>query len=135
MLVYGEDEKVARWVGERLARDAEAFVPCKAIGISKNGKLIAGVVYNNYVGHLIEMTIASIDKRWCSGHNLRALFSYPFIQLNLKRVQALCSANDEGVQMFLKRLGFIHEGTHACAYHDGSDALSFGMLKNQCKWL
>lgn len=134
-LIYGQDDRVAEWVGEQLMRDKSAFLPCKAIGIEKDGKLIAGVVYNNYVGHLIEMTIASLDKRWATSHNLKALFRYPFIQLNLKRVQALCSANEKGVQMFLKRLGFIHEGTHPCAYHDGGTAYSFGMLKHQCRYI
>jgi RimJ/RimL family protein N-acetyltransferase len=135
MLVYGQDARVAEWVGKQLMKDAEAFKPCVAVGIERNGELIAGVVYNNYVGHLIEMTIASLDKRWCSRHNLKALFAYPFTQLGLRRVQALCSDKDEGVQMFLKRLGFTHEGTHPCGYHDGGTALSFGMLKHQCRWL
>lgn len=136
MLVYGGDERVAKWVGEQLMRDAESFSPCKAIGIERDGKLIAGVVYNKYEPNLlIEMSIASLDKRWCTRHNLIALFRYPFIQLNLKRVQALCSANDKGVQMFLKRLGFIHEGVHPCAYHDGGTAYSFGMLKHQCRYI
>lgn len=136
MLVYGQDERVAEWVGKQLMKDAEAFKPCVAVGIEREGKLIAGVIYNKYEPELlIEMSIASIDKAWATRHNLSALFSYPFIQLNLKRVQALCSEKDEGVQMFLKRLGFTHEGTHPCAYHDGGTALSFGMLKNNCKWL
>jgi RimJ/RimL family protein N-acetyltransferase len=136
MLVYGRDNDVAEWVGRQLMKNAEAFKPCKAIGLEKNGRLIAGVVYNKYEpGLLIEMSIASVDKSWATRHNLKALFAYPFTQLNLGRVQALCSADNEGVQMFLKRLGFIHEGTHPCAYHDGGDAMSFGILKHQCKWI
>lgn len=136
MLIYGQDERVAEWVGKYLMKDAEAFKPCKAIGIERDGKLIAGVVYNKYEpGLLIEMSIASIDKAWATRHNLKALFQYPFTQLSLGRVQALCSAKDEGVQMFLKRLGFAHEGTHPCAYHDGGTALSFGMLKHECRWI
>lgn len=135
-LIYGQDEPIAEWVGLQLTKDIEAFKPCKAIGIERNGELIAGVIYNNYQsGLLIEMSIASLDKRWATRHTLRALFAYPFIQLNLKRVQALCSAKDEGVKMFLKKLGFLHEGTHSCGYHNGDDALSFGMLKHQCKWI
>jgi len=136
MLVYGEDELVARWVGNQLLKDTESFLPCKAIGIEKDGELIAGVIYNKYEPNLlIEMSIASLDKRWATRHNLNALYSYPFIQLGLKRVQALCSQKDEGVQMFLKRLGYTHEGTHPCAFDDGGTALSFGMLKHQCRWI
>lgn len=135
-LVYNRCEEVAKWVGYRLMKDSNAFIPCEAIGIERDGKLIAGVIYNKYEpGLLVEMSIASVDSSWCSRHNLRALFSYPFAQLGLRRVQALCSAKDEGVQMFLKRLGFKQEGVHRCAYHDGSDAVSFGMLGHECKWL
>jgi RimJ/RimL family protein N-acetyltransferase len=136
MLVFGQDDRVAEWVGEKLMRDSEAFKPCVAVGIERDGELIAGVVYNKYEPNLlIEMTIASIDKTWCSRHNLKALFSIPFTQYNLRRVQALCSATDKGVQMFLKRLGFIHEGVHPFAYHDGGTAFSFGMIKHNCKWI
>lgn len=135
-LIYGQDEPIAEWVGLQLAKDIEAFKPCKAIGIERNGELIAGVIYNNYQsGLLIEMSIASLDKRWATRHTLRALFAYPFIQLNLKRVQTLCSAKEEGVIMFNKRLGFQLEGAHREAWHAGGDALSFGMLKHQCKWI
>lgn len=135
-LVYGRDEEVAEWVGKQLMKDAEAFKPCVAVGIERDGQLIAGVVYNNYQPNLlIEMSIFSVDSKWASRHNLKALFHVPFTQYNLRRIQALCSAKDEGVQMFLKRLGFTHEGTHPCAYHDGGTALSFGMLKQHCKWL
>lgn len=136
MLVYGQDDVVAEWVAVRMGMDAQTFKPCKAIGVEINGDLIAGVVYNKYEPDLlIEMSIASVDKRWATRHNLKALFAYPFTQLNLGRVQALCSTKDEGVQMFLKRLGFTHEGTHRCAYHDGGDAMSFSMLKHECRWL
>jgi len=136
MLVYDRSDEVAEWVGQHLMRDAEAFKPCVAIGVEKNNRLIAGVIYNKYEPDLlIEMSIFSIDSSWATKYTLKALFLYPFAQLKLKRVQALCSANNEGVQMFLKRLGFTHEGTHPCAYHGGETALSFGMLKHQCNWI
>lgn len=137
-LLYGADEDVAKWVSGQLG--GVEFTPYKAIGVLSGQKLIAGVVYSDYHEApdgrplYIEMTIASVDKSWCSRHNLSALFKYPFKQLRLPRVQALCSAHDEGVQMFLQRLGFVREGYHPLARHDG-DAISFGMLKNHCKWI
>lgn len=114
----------------------------KAIGIVKDNKLICGVVYTNYSinsktgsPHSIEMSIFSIDKSWCNRHNLRVFFGYPFIQLGLKRVQTTCSADIEGVIMFNKRLGFKKEGYHREAFHDGTDAISWSMLKSECKWV
>ncbi len=140
-LVYDQSDALCRWAGLKLANDENAFQPAVAIGVEHEGKIIASIVYNKYTTDnknqplLIEMSIASVDKRWCTRHNLNALFYYPFAQLRLKRVQALCSAKDEGVQMFLKRLGFIYEGTHRSAYVDGGDAMTFGMLKSECRWV
>jgi len=37
--------------------------------------------------------------------------------------------------MFNKRLGFQLEGIHRQAWPMGGDALSFGMLKPECKWI
>lgn len=84
---------------------------------------------------MLEMTVASIDKQWATRHNLKALFSFPFIQLRLKRVNTQCDSQNEGLIMFNKRLGFKEEGRHKNAFPTGSDAISFGMLKEDCKWL
>lgn len=80
------------------------------------------------------MSIATIDKSWATRQNIRAFFEYPFIKLDLKRVQTLCSAEGDTVR-FNQKLGFTQEGHHRCAWHDGSDAVSFGMLKSECKWI
>lgn len=141
MIVYGADKEIADWVSVGLGGKIGMFNPCAALGVLSKGNLSAGIVFNNYQETIdgcplmIEMTIFSVDKSWCTRHNLRKIFAYPFAQLKLERVQAVCSAHNEGVIMFLKRLGFKHEGTHPMAYWDGGDALSFGMLKPQCKWL
>lgn len=134
-LVYGQDDLFCKWAGIKLGADPEFFKFAKAIGIMRGKEVLAAVVYHNYTNHCIEMSIVSVDKRWCNRHNLKALFAYPFTQLGLRRVQALCSSTDEWVQMFIKRLGFSHEGIHPCGYWDGGDALSFGMLKENCKWI
>lgn len=138
-LIYGNDESLSRWAGKVICCDPEAFSkPSVAIGIMDKGKLLGAVIYNNYrpgkVGS-IEMSIATIDRRWATRHNIRALFLYPFAQLSLGRVETHCRAQDEGVINFLTRLGFVREGLHRQASHDGSDALSFSMLRHECKWL
>lgn len=134
--VFDKCKETLQWVSMGIFGTADAWdEKAVAIGIERDGRIIAGCVYTDYQQHMIEMHIFSIDPRWATKYSLRALFRYPFIQLNLKRVQALCSANDKGVQMFLKRLGFIHEGVHPYAYHDGGTAYSFGMLKHQCRYI
>lgn len=140
MLVYGQDEIISAWVARQFGQPDDYFNPCRAIGIMKNDKIIAGVIYNNQKKtlekpYMLEMTVASIDKSWATRHNLRALFRYPFAQLKLERVNTQCDASDKGLIMFNKRLGFKVEGLHKKAFPTGSDAISFGMLKGDCKWL
>jgi RimJ/RimL family protein N-acetyltransferase len=136
MLLYGADKEVREWVSVGCFGEKDGFKETDiAIGITK-GNLIAGVVYNNYIPNLsIEMSIYSIDKSWCTRYIINALFKYPFIDLKVKRVTALCSSQEGKIIMFLQRLGFKPEGYHREAHPSGGDTISFGMLKNECKWL
>lgn len=136
-LVYGKDKELCALASLGLFGCDDAFDDrCIAIGVSLDGKIIASIVYSDYQPDIsVQMSIFSLDKRWATRYNLRQLFLYPFVQLRLKRVAAMCSAQNEGVIMFLKKLGFKHEGTHPAAHHDGGAALSFGMLKSDCRWI
>lgn len=137
MLLYGADKDLCQWASNIIFGVPDAWDDnARAIGVVHKGNLIAAVVYTQYQkNHLIEMSVASIDKRWATRHNLRAFFSYPFIDLMVKRVQTLCSANRRDIIMFNERLGFKQEGLHRAAWHDFTDAVSFGMLKQECRWL
>lgn len=136
MLLYGADRDVCEWASGQIFGDHDRFNElCSAIGVVEDGKLIAGVIYSDYCpGHSIEMSVASVDKRWATRHNLKAFFHFPFIELRLERVWTQCSAEQEGVIMFNKRLGFKQEGYHPKGWPLGGDSLSFGMLKEGCKW-
>lgn len=140
MLLYGENKAVAAWVASQLDEPEDIFGNCTAIGIVNCTELIAGIVYSNtkYTqGKLfsLEMSVASVDKRWATRHNLKQLFAYPFIQLGLERVQTICSANEGDTIMFNKRLGFKQEGVHPKGWDGKAHAVSFGMLKGDCKWI
>lgn len=140
MIIYGADEAVCEWVSLNLG-SKNMFGKARGLAVVKDNKVIAGVVYNNYTTDInnnplnIEMSIFSIDKSWATRQNLKELFAYPFIQLGLKRVTATSSVNAEGVNIFLQKLGFTREGLHRNAYVDGSDAYSWGLLKQECRWI
>lgn len=135
MIVYG-DEVLCQWASLLLLGRPDIFDhKARAIGVEKDGKLIAAVIYTNYRDHMIEMHIASVDKRWATRHNLKVFFSYPFSQLKLDRVQAITAASNEGAISMLGRLGFSREGYHPKAYDGGVDAISFGLLKPDCRWI
>lgn len=142
MIITDRHEELCAWVELGIHGFTNGYDgSSKAIGIERNGKLICAVTYTNFKSRKdgsffeLEMGVFSIDKRWCNRHNLNIIFAYPFAQLKLERVQTICSADDEGVIMFNKRLGFTPEGIHRKAWHTGCDAISWSMLKDECKWL
>lgn len=132
MIVFGADREIAQWVGDRLGLDLSR--DSVALGIVRRGKLVAGVVYNNYRAGNIEMTIASDSPMWATRQALAVLFRYPFHQLKCRRVTAVTKATNQPVRAFLCRLGFQQEGILRLGFED-DDAAVFGMLRSECKWL
>ncbi len=140
-LLVGHDRDVAQWVGRQLG--IEDFGPCTAIGIIQGDikqprlrhELIAGVVYNWYREANIEMTIASTTPSWCKRAILAVLFWYPFEQMGLPRVTAVTEHANESVRAFVRRLGFREEGMMRRAYRNGNDAVIYGMLREECRWI
>lgn len=141
MLLYGASEEVSAWVSKQIFQDYSRFKGAEAIGVVHNNKIICGVTYEDFQYNTsgkpfsCEMSIASIDKRWATRHNLRAFFKYPFIQLALERVWTRCSVKSEGVIMTAKRLGFKQEGVHPKGHHSGDDLMTLGLLKEDCRWI
>lgn len=132
-MILGRDKEISEWVGGLVGMSN--FGPCIAIGIS-DGKdtLLGGAVFNNYRWPNIEVTMASVSKRWCTRAVLWKLFHYPFVQLNCRRLTATTEATNQPVRAFLCHLGFHQEGYHPDALPTG-DAVSFGMLRRDCRWL
>ena len=136
-LVFGVDEEVARWTADRLNEESFGFrgwQNAAAIGVVLRGQPIAGVVYTHYSGPNIQMSIATTDRRWCSRGRLRVFFAYPFLQLGCRRVTGICHERNHRSRRLMEGLGFTHEGTHPEMFADG-DGLSFGMLRNDCRWI
>lgn len=106
-----------------------------SLGIVRDGHIVAGIVYHYRPPHDADMTIASIDKRWCNRLVLKAIFVYPFLQLKCKRVTALVESTNQPIQAFLCRVGFQQEGILRQGYASGGDAVIFGMLRDECRWL
>jgi RimJ/RimL family protein N-acetyltransferase len=142
LIVYDRPDLMTIWVEEGIYGFSRGYDgETKAIGYTIDDKLVAAVTYSKFESRQdgsffnLEMGVFSVDKRWCNRQYLKAVFAYPFIQLGLERVQTVCSAQEEGVVMFNKRLGFKQEGTHRKAWVTGCDALSWSMLREECKWL
>lgn len=132
-LVFGPE--VVGWVSARI-RDSSYSAEAQGIGLAENGTLVCGVVYSQYSGTDLQMSIAAETPRWCTRGNLRAFFHYPFVQLGCVRVTAITAKANKRTRKLLEGLGFTLEGVHPKAMPDGvQTALSYGMLREKCRWL
>lgn len=110
--------------------------PYAAIAISDDsGKRMAGCVYMNYHEHDIEMVFAAAHPRWCIRDALRVFFAYPFIQLGVSRVTAICAASNERARRFIQGIGFVHEGRLRKGLDGHEDAHIYSMLREECRWI
>ena len=91
-------------------------------------------MYHDYRDGQIEASIAASSQRWANRSVLFGLFAYPFIQVGAKRLLVTCSeANDKAMKMN-RQLGFVEEGRLRKMFGK-HDAVLFGMLKQECKWI
>ena len=106
-----------------------------ALGLVRNGTLVAGVIYNCYEGANVNMHISAVDGcRWLTQDFLFAAFDYPFNELSKRRVTAFMRSKNARAIKFVKKLGFVHEGTMPNYYAD-DDAVVYGLLRENCRFL
>lgn len=107
-----------------------------AIGLEKDGDIVAGVVFNIKSGASILMHVASDgSKHWMTPAYLAGCFRYPFIQEKCRRITGLVRADNHEAQTFNEHLGFKREGQLRAACSDGTDIIVYGMLKSECRFI
>ena len=140
-----EDDSIARWVADRLdgllelnperAPNGKRYY--SAIGwATREGKLLAGVVYEDLRKPNINLHVAAIPgTRWCRPEFLREVFLYAFEQLGCSRVTGKTPASNTASRRLQESLGFTLEGTVREAMADGDDLCIYGMLRRECRWI
>lgn len=106
-----------------------------SLGLLLHGRLVAGILYEDFNGANIQMHVAAEDgKHWLTRKFLYALFYYPFEQLQCKRVTALVASSNTACRRLLLHVGFVVEAVLTDAHPEG-DLIVFMMKKADCKWL
>ena len=131
--VFGPD--VVQWVADRIPYCVGFSPNAVGIGLEENGAIECGVVYDAYSEVDIQMSIAAETPKWCQRGNLRMFFDYPFNQLGCARVTAIVAKGNKRARRMNEGLGFAHEGTHKKAIRGGQTAITYGMTKEDCKWI
>lgn len=137
MIVYGQNELIARWVAEHI-EGCDGFPPdSQAVGVMHEGQCLAGVVWSEYRGHQIMASIYASSPRWLARprETLRELFNYPFKQLGCERVAVVAARSNERALKMNRRLGFKAEGLMRRGWDGVEDAVLMGMLRGECRWI
>lgn len=135
-VISGYDEVVKNFV---LARVDEIDLKngYTTLGVvDDNNNLIFGVIYYDYRKPVdIQVCIAGDAPTWATRETLNILFGYPFRQLKVRRMTAIISKKNKKSRSLCQRLGFVYEGNARKAMNNGDDAIIYGLLIEDCKWL
>lgn len=135
-LLANEDERVGRWVEERVPHLHLDASPYTALGqINEHGLLMAGVVFATYTERDVHLHVASQGKRWLTRRFIGEVFRYTFLQLGCRRCTVSVAASNEASRHFVLHVGWKYEGILRAMLPGDEDVLLFGMLREECRWL
>ena len=121
--------EVARWVCKKLHSAPQEG--SEGIGLEKDGKLVAGVCYDNWTGRSIMAHIV-VDGRMTPAY-LHAIFHYPFEHLGLEKVICpIAQSNTESIRLATK-MNFTREATLRDAHPDG-DIYLYTLKRKDCRF-
>ena len=131
-LIFGEDDRVAAWVGEHLG--IIMAEPYTAIGgTADNETLSIGVVFNNWNGFNFDISLYGPGA--LTRGAISSVYDYAFRQAGAVRLTAYTRRSNENMQMLLPRFGFKPEGESE-RYFGDEDALRFCLLRETAeKWM
>jgi RimJ/RimL family protein N-acetyltransferase len=125
--------RVGEWV---LARAGGKFLPeiAQAIGLEKDGELIAGAVFESWNGAVVYAHLAIANKYGLNREFLKFGFSYAFNQIKAKKIVGLVASTNLDAIKLDENFGYVLEATIKDGVPDG-DMLIYTMTKEQCRFL
>jgi len=107
----------------------------KALGLERDGRLVAGVLYDGWNGVNMWMHSAIETGAYLGRTFPWYVFHYPFNEIGCRRLTGLVEASNAEALRFNSRLGFKIEARLAGAATDGGDTLIMVMTRENCRWL
>ncbi len=107
--------------------------------LNDNKDFVGGAVFNNHrqnkYGNDIDISCAAETSMAFRPHVCKAVFSYAFEQLGCRRITAATTKRNVRTRKFLEALGFVLEGNIRHGYDGKRDALIYGLLVEDCRYL
>lgn len=131
-MIYLDSNVVGPWVCEK-AGGTWIKGNGTTIGWLKDGKLVAGVIYEQFNGANVVCHIRG-ESGWANRKYLATIFDYPFNQLKVKRITVPVNDDNEASKKLVIHMGFKLECTLAQATPSGN-MLLYRMFREECKYL
>lgn len=131
MIVIGEE--ICVWTAERTGGSYFAGSGV-GIGWERDGKLVAGVLYDNFTGQSVQMHVGSDGDGWLVRSFLRRCFDYPFNRLKVKKAVAIVDSKNAASLRFCLHLGYVEEAIIKDAGKHG-DLHILTMTRQQCRFI
>ena len=127
-------DRVHAFVSERTPINSVSGA--QAIGLQKDGELIAGAVYEGFNGHNVWVHLAGTPgRRWMTRQFLYAGFAYPFIQLGCSRISGYVEAWNMDARRLDEHFGYKQEAVLHGAASDGGDVILYVMRREDCRYV
>jgi hypothetical protein len=107
----------------------------QALGVVRDGHLIAVVAFNTFCGRTCSMHVAGDGGHWVNRELLKASFAYPFKQLDLVSVLSPVAADNERGLKFEKHLGFEEVLRVPEGWAHGVDLVLLELQRARCRWI
>lgn len=108
----------------------------RAIGLRRDGELVAGAVYEGFNGRNMWVHLAGLPGRhWLNRGFLQAGFSYPFEICGVDRLSGYVNASNADARRFDEHVGFQEEARLKGAAPDGGDVILYVMWRQDCRFL
>lgn len=104
----GVNQRIAAFVASHIPGCERGWEHFTAMGVIEGDRLVAGTVFHNYAPEagVIELSSASVSRRWLTRPVLRGMFGYPFDQIGCQMVVLRVSERNTGMIEIAERFGF-----------------------------
>lgn len=100
---------MSRWCSEHFwPKMSRSFGRCATMGVIRDGKFIAVIVFNNWNPDALTLEITGVatDPRWLTRKVLLAMYGYAFDQAGCQLVLKRVSERNKRILKMLRRSGF-----------------------------
>lgn len=122
---------VGQWVSDYTGG---AFDPNRsvALGLERNGELVAGTVYENWNGVSV---VCHIVWHKVTPRYVAAAFDYPYNVANVDKIIGPISSNHTRALALVSKMGFSEEARIKGAAHDSGDIVLMTQTPDKCRFL